>query len=883
MGKAIAGAALIAGGIALDVATGGAASFLTTQMILSGVAMEAGAIAHALGAKSGIGITTRQAAAYRQLIYGEYRVGAVNVYRSTTGSAHDQFNFVDVLAGHQIDSIVGMYLDGRPVYWQGSGWGYVVRNGVGFGGVGDSGSHSGPGGQQYNFGGTGHSGIFALAHFGDQTETYAGPNYPPGTPSVIADLTANDPSWAASGGEAPTLMGCAYLYFKCEYNPDQFPSEPERRYTVRGKNNIFDPRTGTYGWTNNWALIVADMLTDTTFGLGDVGKVDQTQLIAAANICDESVALANGNTEKRYTLNKAYDTSVSPGDMLDDAMKAAAGRLSYVGGKWFIYPRSWAGVSYSFPLSVLTGPVQWKPRRSLKDRCNRVRGTYMAPNVPYNDAGNLYDSNGWFNGTTLDNFPYCWHPTSYPQYAQDVLHGYAEDVFLEEDSGSLGAYDGAATYDAGDVVTESGVLYKSLIDANTGNQPSTHSWAGAGAAAAYGAGTTYALGDGAVSGGQLYVSLQAANVGHTPASSPTYWAAVVWVRYEALLPLELSHDNVISVGQAQRLAKIALLTNRQEGRGTLPLSLACYGVQPLDVIEIPDDLVVGGKLLEVTATRFYTEADPNDSKAQRVRFEVDVQETDSSIDDWSTAEELTVYDVPANPTIAPWGLSALTSLVVTSSSATAVLGADGVNLPRLLAAWDTTSEDSRATAIRVQHRVHGTSPWTDDGTVAIGMGKKYISGVIVGTVYDVQIRAEGNGSVSPWTEVDSTTAAAPNSSSNSYSIASQFPLTQPTSTSIAVAAFAATFDGGFTLNYAARTLTIAAPSVPTWYYVSIADPNLAGESGSPTLTATASTANTLVGTVKNIFAGAILALPAGSATRMIAGGWPNPYSSQVGV
>ena len=883
MAKAIAGAAMIPGGIALDVASGGTLTPLAGQMLLGGIAMEAGAIAHALGSNSGIGITTRQAAAFRQIIYGEYRVGAVNVYRSTTGSHHDQFNFVDVLATHPIDSIVGMYLDGRQIYWLGSGVGYVVRNGVGFGGIADSSNHVGPGGQQYSFGGTGHSGIYAEARFGDQTATYAGPNYAPGTASVIGGLTANDPNWAASGSESPVLLGCAYLYFKCEFNPNLFPSEPERRYTVRGKNNIYDPRDGTYKWTNNWALIVADVLTDPLYGLGDIGKVNQAQLIAAANVCDEMVPLANGNTEKRYTLNKAYDTSVSPGDMLADMMQAAGGRLAYVGGEWFIFPRTWAGVSYSFSSQHLTGPIAWKPYRSLKDRCNRVRGTYMAPNVPYNDAGNLYDSNGWWNGTILDNWPFSWHPTNFPQYAQDVQHGYSEDAFLEADSQSQGAWASGTTYAAGDVITYSGVIYKSLVDGNVGNQPDVTSWAGKTAAGAWASGTTYAAGDGAVygTGNQLYVSLVDSNVGNQPDTSPTDWAPVMWTPYQNLLPKELELDNVLSITQAQRLAKIELLTNRQEGRGTLPLHLACYTLQPLDILEFTHpDLGWESKLLEVVATRFYVEPDPNDEKAQRVRFEVQVQETDPSVYDWSTTEELTPYDVPANPTGLPWTIAAPTGLTLESDATTAYVGTDGITHPRIKASW-TAPADVRVTQVQVQYSVHGSGVWSDAGTVDAGTTSALIDGVVNGTQYDVQIRSlANNGGTSDWVQAGPVTASAPNSLSNSYSLNPQFDLTQPTSTTIAVAAFAATFNAQ-TLNYAARTLTISAPGSPTWYYVTIADPNLQGESGSPTLTATASTSNALVGVPGNIYVGAILALPGGSATRALAGGWPAPVTIQV--
>jgi len=65
-------------------------------------------------------------------------------------------------------------------------------------------------------------------------------------------MTANDPNWAADGhGNAPTAMGTAYIYLKIEYNPSIFPNPPEIRLTVRGKNDVWDPRTSEKTFTCN--------------------------------------------------------------------------------------------------------------------------------------------------------------------------------------------------------------------------------------------------------------------------------------------------------------------------------------------------------------------------------------------------------------------------------------------------------------------------------------------------------------------------------------------------------------------------------------------------------------------------------------------------------
>lgn len=829
MSKAIEGAAMLGGAFAMgmaaffDPALVASPFFdkLLESLIIGGISMEAGAIASALSSNRGMNITTRQPAAYRQVIYGTQRVGGVTVYQSTTGSHHDQYNWIIVIAGHEVDALENLYLDGRQVYWQGSGAGWSVRNGVGFGGIADGSDHIGPDGQHYNFGGTGHSGMYCEARFGDQLDG-----------DVIAAMTANDPNWAARSGRSPWGGGCTYVYLKIEYNTSLFPSPPEIRFTVRGKNNIWDPRDSTYKFTNNWALVVADVLTDPTFGLGDP-SVNQAQLIAAANICDELVALGNGTgSESRYCCDFTCDTSLSPGDKLDIMMDAAAGRLSRIGGEWYIWPAAWTAPSYSFSKQQVTGPVQWTPNRSLRDLFNRVRGTYTAPNYPYNVAGNLYDSNGWYNGGLQNNFPFAFQTTNFPEYAEDVRHGFPNDQFLEDDSGVMGAWSSATTYNAGDVVTYSGGIYKSLADSNTNNAPNT--------------------------------------VGST-------W----WAVYAAYLPKDINLRCVLSVAQAQRVAKIMLLRNRQQGSGSLPMQLECFQMQPQDVMQFTfPELGWTNKVLEIFSTNLRIEAGSEEGEAPSVRCDFGVQETDSSVYDWNpSTDELTVYDLPAGmgPSTTPRQPAAPTGLTAVGNAY--VVSADGVTVtPRIALSW-TAPADSITDLIMIQHAAAGSGNWVDDGTVSFSITAAYIdTGLIAGNSYDVQIASLNSktGATSGWVQVLGVAVTAPNSVQSSYTISPQFALTQPTSTSIVMAAFSATF-GSNTVSYATKTVTITAPSVPTWYYVTVPDASQAGGSITPNV----STSSSLVGVVGNTFVGAILALPAGSATQALAGGWPAPQTVQV--
>jgi hypothetical protein len=657
----------ILGGIELGAAVGmGALAFfdpavlatgayekIMAGLVVSGISMEAGAIASALTANRGMGVTTRQPAANRQLIYGEQRVGGVQIYQSTTGSEKDQYNFVIVLAGHPCNSIVNLYLDGRQVFWDTSSLGNQTVNGVNFGGNADGTTRVGPDGSHYNFGGL----VYCEARYGTQA-----------TNDYITGLTANDPNWAPTAAGIPSVAGCTYVYLKVEYDSTMFPQVPEIRFTVQGKNTIYDPRTDTTGYSQNWALIVADVLCDPEFGFGfDMNTdINQAQLIAAANICDEQVTLAAGGTESRYTCNGHTDTATEPGDLLSSIMPAAGGRLSYVAGEIYIWPAAWQGVSYSFDQTYLLATPSFK-QKSFREMCNTVRGTYIAPVYPYAVAGNLYDQNGFFEGQIQNNYGYAWQPTDYPEFQEDSAHGYATNQWLVQDGGNP-------------------------------------------------------------------------------------------------LVTNVSYNYVISAATAQRLAKIYLRRSRQRITTTLHMTLAAYQLQPNDVMQLTyPTLGWTNKIFEVTGMRLITaNQDGSSDDPPYTYVEVDVQETDPTIYDWTPAtDELSPStDLPFGAvqvnSAAP---GAPTNAVLTDSAATAVVGADGVTRPRISVSW-TAPIGGNPTQVQVQYQVVGGS-WMDAATVDVGNTAAYIDSVVAGQTYNVQLRSikSRTGAVSTWTAAGTHTVS----------------------------------------------------------------------------------------------------------------------------
>ena len=714
MSKAIQGVAMLGAAVGLGVIayiTAGAALAIPGYaeamgaLVLGGIAAEAGAIAGALSSNRGTNITTRQPAAFRQYIRGTQRVGGTILYQSTTGSHHDQYNFCIAIAAETQDAITALYLDGRQVFFTGSGVGHTVRNGVSFGGNADGNDHTGPDGNQYNFGGL----VYCEACYGDQIDA---PNTTPNG-GYNTGLHANDNAWGPSpNGDIPWVAGICYVYLKIEYNPGVFPGLPEIKFTVRGNNQIFDPRTGQKGYTSNAALLIAEQLT--ALGL----TVNQAQLIAAANVCEEQVPLAAGGTENRYDCHYHWDASTAPGDVMQVMLEACGGRISEIGGEWYIWPAYWQGPSFAWDAGIFAGPLKWTSHRPLRELCNRVTGTYTAPNYPYNattaNGSNAYDANGFDAGGQIqNNFGFAFQPTNFPQYAEDPLHGYPTDQYLNEDSGvpaTNAAFDPAVSYNPGAVVIYNGVIYRAIA-----------------------------------------LTSQLAPLGPTGELQAGFW------QYGAVtLPLEVDLKGVLSVSQAQRLAKIKLRRNRMQGSGTFNAFPVAMRAQPCDVVNFTfAQMGWSEKQLEIVGMDWLQEKGDNDSP--RLALQISVQETEASIYDWSTEEELTPYSVPALPTQSPRIPAAPTNLTLTSSAATAVTGLDGIVRPRVLVSWDEPL-DGLTSDIDVAWEPSGAGTWLSGITVPVVNTSAYATDVVAGQAYDFRIRSRRpNGAVSSWVEIDGYT------------------------------------------------------------------------------------------------------------------------------
>lgn len=195
--------------------------------------------------------------------------------------------------------------------------------------------------------------------------------------AVIDTLVANTAGlWTVNHRQS----GRAKIYVRLMWNQDLFAAGlPNITAIVRGKK-VLDPRTGATVYSDNTALCLRDYLSNSVYGLGEpAARIDNAAVIAAANVCDENVALKAGGTEKRYTCNGIVETDVQPKEVIGHLQSSYAGICVYSGGKWRVLAGSYRTPTISLSEKDLDGPIQTNTRVSRRELFNAVKGVFVNP------------------------------------------------------------------------------------------------------------------------------------------------------------------------------------------------------------------------------------------------------------------------------------------------------------------------------------------------------------------------------------------------------------------------------------------------------------------------------------------------------------------------
>lgn len=331
----------------------------------------------------------------RLLVLGRVRTGGHVFFRGSVGQYREKFVMLVALAAHEIDAVEQVYLNDVAVTLDGNG--YVQTEPYALQRTETASATFAPGASSITLahtpvagsvkvtvsyvdsGGSGGDKIKTKtlsASVSGNTVTLSGGPWVPtsglddAAPKVSYQYTVTDSkarirTYLGSAGQTadaqvmadfPSLWtvdhrarGVAYLVCEYWYDETAYPSGlPTVTARVRGAR-VFDPRTGTTGYTDNPALMARHVLLHPQFGKrSSLTAAEEARIIAAANACDIAHDYGEGAVPM-FRAGVAVPFGTAARDVLDDLAQAMGGQWAYAAGEFHLR----AGV-YTAPVLALT-------------------------------------------------------------------------------------------------------------------------------------------------------------------------------------------------------------------------------------------------------------------------------------------------------------------------------------------------------------------------------------------------------------------------------------------------------------------------------------------------------------------------------------------------
>jgi hypothetical protein len=283
-------------------------------------------------------VNTLQPAAATAVIYGSVRTGGIVFYQETT-TDNKYLHRLIAVAGHEVNQIGDIYLNDEVVTIDGSG------------------NVTSP--SQYN------GKVRLIKHLGTADQ------------AADADLVSESTLWTTNH----RARGIAYIYARFLYDADAFPNGvPTVTSIVQGKS-VYDPRTELTAYSDNAALCLRDYLLSS--GVSLTSELNDTLFTIAADICDETVTLEAGGTQKRYTTNGTFTSEAAPKDVLSNLLGPLGGTLWYSQGVWGCKAAAYTTPVLSLDEDDLRSGIQIQTRNSRRDGFNRITGIFRGPETNY--------------------------------------------------------------------------------------------------------------------------------------------------------------------------------------------------------------------------------------------------------------------------------------------------------------------------------------------------------------------------------------------------------------------------------------------------------------------------------------------------------------------
>jgi hypothetical protein len=314
----------------------------------AGLSLVSRALAPKLNMGSQMGgrsVTSREAAHSRKIVYGRARIGGNIVYLESTGNDNKYLWLVVAVAGHEIDAFESVWFNDKK-----------ILDGTTY---------------QSGWASSGNSSTSPYV----QISQYKG------------DQTAADSALVSASSKWTTnhkLLDTAYMVIKLTYDVDQFAQGlPNISTIIRGKK-VLNPSDNSTAWSDNPALCAYDYLRDTKYGLGETAaNILTASVTTAKGVCDETVSLAAGGTQKRYTINGVVDTANSIKSNIEQMLGSMIGRLVYSGGQFEIHAGAYVAPAFTVDESVAVGEITVQTKTSRRNGYNGVKGVFLSEDDNY--------------------------------------------------------------------------------------------------------------------------------------------------------------------------------------------------------------------------------------------------------------------------------------------------------------------------------------------------------------------------------------------------------------------------------------------------------------------------------------------------------------------
>ena len=584
----------------------------------------------------------RQAVVARRTVYGEVMVSGPIIYPEGTGSDNDYLYLVLALAGHECEAIGRCWFDDDEVILDGD-------EGTG----------------RYD----GKAWIYKHLGASDQ--------------AADADLVAaSDGVWTTEhrGRGICNVVTCM------KYSDDVYPQGiPKLRTLLRGVK-LYDPRDAGTRWGENPALVLRDYLIrhlEVT-----TAEIDDTTVIAAANICEEFVDVVEA--EETVVADADEDTLA-----LDERMPAL--RLG---------DRVWIASDDTLPAGLTASTnYYWIP---VDDTTGSVATTYAAALV--GTAVDITDAGaGVHTLTRKGEVRYACNG----HIQSDTRPEEAIEDILSSMAGTLTFVGGQWKIYAGAAGASTITLTESDLRGPITVKPE-------------------------VSRTEVFNALKPIHVDPDKDWQATTAPPVNNAAYEAedngeriWKNLELSMT--LSPSAAQRLGKIDLERGRQQMTATFPAMPEALRLQVWDVVAVTNERF-GWSAKDFRIIGMTINPD--------LSVELSLREEAAAMWTWS-AEETTTDLAPNTNLPNAFIVAAPTALVVTSGTAVLDIRQDGTIFSRIKAAWVAPADVfvTNGGRCQVRYKKAADSTWIYQATIPGAITEAYILDVQDGVAYDVEVRA----------------------------------------------------------------------------------------------------------------------------------------------